>query len=174
MEQEILRLLSNINSPELQAKFIWVKIPFLLIITLFISVTIIAFTKTPYLRLSMLGDAVEIFTYRPFGFPKIRQRWQRIMHRLDTGSEAEYKLAVIEADTLLNEMLQRMRLAGETVDERLQKITSLMIPIVDDLRSAHQVRNSIVYDPDYRFSLTEARKVLLVYQKTLENLDLFR
>ena len=70
-------------------------------------------------------------------------------------------------------MLKKMQLSGETVDERLQKITSFMISNVEELKTAHQVRNSIVYDPDYRLSVSEARRVLLVYQATFEELDLF-
>lgn len=174
MQLEILEFLSKINSPELQEMFWWLKLLFFAVIALFIFPIVVSFTSTPYVRLSMVGDTIEILTYRPFGFPKIRQRWLRIMRRLDTGSEAEYKLAVIEADTLLNEMLQKMRIAGETVDERLQKITPFMIPNMEELRKIHQIRNSIVYDPDYRLPLSEARRVLLVYQKSFEELDLFR
>ena len=76
-------------------------------------------------------------------------------------------------DALLDEMLNKMRIAGETVEERLQNITVFMIPNVEELKGSHQVRNSIVYDPDYRINLSEARRVLLVYQKTFEELDLF-
>lgn len=173
MEQQILELLSKINSPELQGYFIWIKIPFVFIIIGFLIIIFIGVFRTPYLQLSMLGDAVELVTYRPYGFPKMRRRWQRIMRRLDTGSESEYKLAIIEADALLDEMLKKMKLAGETTDERLQKITPFMISNVEELKISHQVRNSIVYDPDYRLGPSEARRALLVYQKTFEELDLF-
>ena len=173
MEEQILGFLSKINSPELQAKLLWIKIPFFLVVVIFIIIIIIAFTRSTYLRLSLFGDAVELLTYRPYGFPKMRRRWQRIMRRLDTGNESEYKLAIIEADGLLDDMLKKMNLRGETVDERIQKITSLMIANVDELKTAHLVRNSIVYDPDYRLSASEARRVLLVYQRTFEELDLF-
>lgn len=174
MEQQIWDILFKINSPELQAKLLWVKIPFFLVIALFIIVIILSVTRTPYFRLSMYGDAMEVITYRPFGFPKMKQQWRKIMRRLDTGSEPEYKLAIIESDTLLDEMLKKMRLAGETMDDRLQAITPLMLPNVEDLKNAHQVRNNIVYNPDYRLNLQETRRVLEVYQKTFENLDLFR
>ena len=173
MEEKILELLSKINASELQTYFIWIKIPFLLVIAFLIVIIIIGITRTPYLRLSVAGDMVELLTYRPYGFPKMRRRWQRVMKRLDTGNESEYKLAIIEADGLLDDMLKKMNLPGETVDDRIQRITSIMIANVDELKTAHLVRNSIVYDPDYRLSASEARRVLLVYQRTFEELDLF-
>lgn len=174
MEEKILEFLAKINASELQAYFIWIKIPFFLVIAVFVLVIGIGLTRTPYLRLSMAGDAVEFLTYRPYGFPKMRRRWQRIMKRLDTGNEAEYKLAVIEADGLLDDMLKKMRLPGETVDDRIQRITPIMIDNVAELKAAHQMRNSIVYDPDYRLNVSEAKRLLLVYQRTFEDLDLFR
>ena len=95
------------------------------------------------------------------------------MQRLDADDEAEYKLAIIEADTLLDEMLKKMRLAGNNVDERLEKVTLFMLPSVEELKVAHRTRSSIVYDVDYRLSLQEARRVLLAYQKAFEQLDFF-
>ena len=174
MEAQILELLSKVNAPELQSWLLmWIKIPFLLIIAFFVVIIFIGMFRTPYLRLSLVGDAVEILTYRPYGFPKMRRRWQKIMRRLDTGVEAEYKLSIIEADSLLDDMLKKMNLPGETVDDRIQRITPLMISNVDELKTAHQIRNSLIYDPDYRLSASEAKRVLLIYQRTFEELDLF-
>ena len=169
-----MEFLSRVNSPELQAKLLWVKFPFLVVTAFFIAVILFSLTRTPYIRLSMVGDAVEILTFRPFGAPRIRGRWRRIMQRLDSGSEAEYKLAIMEADTLLDEVLQKMRVSGSNVDERLQRVTPLMLPSIEELRTAHQARNSVVYDVDYRLGLQEARRILDVYQKAFEELDLFR
>ena len=174
MEAQFLEFLSRVNSPELQGKLLWIKLPFFFAIAFFIAVILIALLRTPYIRLSMVGDAVEIITFRPFGSPRIRRRWQKIMQRLDSDSESEYKLAIMEADTLLDEVLQKMRVSGTNVDERLQKVTQLMLPSIEELRVAHQVRNSIVYDVDYRLGLQEARRVLGIYQKSFEELDLFR
>ena len=173
MEQQILDFILKINSPELQAKLFGIKLLFLSVTGFFIAVIVIALARTPYISLSMIGDAVEIATFRPFGFPKMRRRWQKIMQRLDADDEAEYKLAIIEADTLLDEMLKKMRLAGNNVDERLEKVTLFMLTSVEELKVAHRTRSSIVYDVDYRLSLQEARRVLLAYQKAFEQLDFF-
>ena len=173
MEQQILDFILKINSPELQAKLFGIKLLFLSVTGFFIAVIVIALARTPYISLSMIGDAVVIATFRPFGFPKMRRRWQKIMQRLDADDEAEYKLAIIEADTLLDEMLKKMRLAGNNVDERLEKVTLFMLPSVEELKVAHRTRSSIVYDVDYRLSLQEARRVLLAYQKAFEQLDFF-
>ena len=174
MEQQILEILSRINSSELQAQLWWIKIPFFVITGFFISIIIIALTRTPYINLSSIGDAVELVTFRPFGFPKVRRRWQKVMQRLDSDDASEHKLAIIEADALLDEMLKKMKLAGDSIEERLEKISPFMIASVEELKIAHQKRNSIVYDVDYRLNPQEARRILLSYQKAFEELDLFR
>jgi hypothetical protein len=172
--EQLLEILSRVNSPELQERLLWIKIPFFVVTGFFISGVLVSLTRTPYIPLSTIGDAIELATYRPFGFPKMRGRWQKIMRRLDVDNESEHKLAIIEADALLDEMLKKMNLKGDNIDERLEKITKLMISNVEELKLAHQTRNSVVYDVDYRLSLQEARRVLLVYQRAFEDLDLFR
>ena len=174
--EQVFEILNAINSPAVQNWGIipWIRAICVFISAFFITIVIVSITRTPYLQLSAVGYTVEIATFRPWGVPKILRRWKRILARLDRGTEAEYKLAIMESDVLLDEMLKKMRLKGDTVEERLGRITSIMIPNVEELRGAHEIRNSIVYDPDYRISLMETRRVLEVYQRTFEQLDLFR
>jgi hypothetical protein len=174
MAEQLFDLFSRINSLELQDWLFWIKAPMIFMAVLFVVIIITAIIRTPYLQLSNFGTAVEFITYRPYGMPKMRRRWRRITRRLDAGNESEYKLAIIEADALLDEMLKKMNLKGDTVDERLAKVTPLMIPNLEDLQSAHAIRNNIVYDPDYRIGLMEARRVMGIYELTFQNLDLFR
>jgi len=45
------------------------------------------------------------------------------------------------------------------------------LPNLEEARAAHQTRNNIVHDPNYRLSLDEARKILAVYEKSLIDLQ---
>ena len=99
-------------------------------------------------------------------------KWQKIQQRLETANEAEYKLAVIEADGMLNDILLRMGFRGETLGDRLKILTSAIIPNLNDVAQAHQTRNNVVHDPDYRLTLQEAQKTLEIYKATFTNLDL--
>jgi hypothetical protein len=85
--------------------------------------------------------------------------------------ESEYKLAVIEADSVLDDILKRMGFAGQTLGERLEKLTSASLTNIEEVREAHKTRNNIVHDPNYRLSLDEARKLISIYEKALVDLQ---
>jgi len=87
--------------------------------------------------------------------------------------ESEYKLAVIEADNMVNETLKRMGYGGESLGERLEKLTAATLSNIEEIKEAHQVRNNIIHDPNYRLSLDDARKVLSIFEKAFKDLEAF-
>ncbi len=133
---------------------------------------IFALTKTSWIRYLLLYDVQEFFTFRAFGIGKITSDWESISARLETGSEAEYKLAVIEADAMLDKALYRLGFLGDTLPARLEKITAIAIPNIDELKIVHQTRDNIVHDPNFILSLDQARRTLAVFEQTFKTLDL--
>lgn len=99
------------------------------------------------------------------------KQWFKIKARLDTGQESEFKLALIEADDLLSEVLKRLGYAGETLGERIEKITKASLSNIEDIKEAHKTRNNIVHDPDYRLTLEEAKKNTEIYENALSGLQ---
>jgi hypothetical protein len=128
--------------------------------------------RSAWVKFLFLFDYTEFFTFRPYGLRRVVKKWQKIQQRLETANEGEYKLAVIEIDGMLSDILLRMGFKGETLGERLEIVTSAIIPNLQDLIQAHQVRNNVVHDPDYKLTLQEAQKTLEIYQIAFTNLDL--
>jgi hypothetical protein len=128
--------------------------------------------KFSWKQFVFLFDTTEFFTYRAYGTGTLGNRWKRVLSRLETASEEEYKLSVIEADTMLDESLKRIGFAGETLADRLNKVTVAIVPNLPEVREANRIRNNIVHDPSYRLTLAEARRIIEIYQATFQNLDL--
>lgn len=146
----------------------------LIVISLFFLVIIFhSLRKSSWLKNRFLQDMVEILTYRPYGVKKMAKIWSKIKGRLEAGSESEYKLAVIEADSILNDVLERMGFKGEILGDRLKQVTTDILPNIEETREAHKVRNNIVYDPDYKLTLDQAQKVLKTYEQALRDLQVF-
>jgi len=99
-------------------------------------------------------------------------RWQQAIGRLETANEAEYKLAIIEADAMVDEALKRLGFGGQTMEERLQNISPLVFTNLQELKDAHRLRNNIVHDPNFLLSMDQARRAMGVYQQSLTELDL--
>ena len=105
-------LINFLISPEVQEKLFPVKVAFLVIGFLFLIGIIFCLLKTTYLKWLILQDATEFLTYRPYGAKRITKTWTKILKRLEIADESEYKLAIMEADDLLDNALKRMGYAG--------------------------------------------------------------
>ncbi len=162
-----------ISSPTFTGWLLALKVAFIVFSLFLLGVIIFSLLKCSWLKFILLFDIFEFFTWRPFGVRKIVRVWNKITVRLDTGLESEYKLAVIEADSMLDDILKRMGYAGETLKERLNNLTSATLPNIEEIKATHQVRNNIVHDPDYRLSLDDARAALTVFEQALKDLQAF-
>jgi len=150
-----------------------VKIVFFVVSGLLLFGITYALTRSSYLFWGFMEDASEFLTFRPSGVRKITKTWEKIAARLETGLETEYKLAVIEADGLLDDVLRKMGIKGDTLEDRLKGLTSATLPNLDEIGFAHKSRTEILHNPDQPLSLDEARRLLKVYEDALETLQAF-
>lgn len=170
--EALLETLSIINNPGLQQAltlFRWVFGIFGILLLLF---SLFVLYRTMWMKFAFLFDYTEFFTFRPYGLRKIVNKWKKIQQRIETANEAEYKLAVIEADGMLNDILLRMGFAGETLGDRLKLLTPAIISNLYDIKEAHQIRNNVVHDPHYQLTLKEAQRTLEIYRMAFSSLDL--
>ncbi|OHA63308.1 MAG: hypothetical protein A3E07_03085 [Candidatus Wildermuthbacteria bacterium RIFCSPHIGHO2_12_FULL_45_9] len=170
--ETILQIIAVANSAELQSRLIWLRTPFVILTAFFVFMIGYVLATTSYLQFSLFVEIAEFFAFRPFGLRRLTKKWRRVMRRLETGAEADFKLSILEADTMLAGVLKRMVIPGTTIDEKLMQLSPVVIPNIEDLRNAHQVRNNIAHDPDFRISLLEARRALESYERAFRALDL--
>jgi hypothetical protein len=58
----------------------------------------------------------------------------------------DWKLAIIEADIILDQTLKGRGYAGTSLGERLRSITPSQLSSIDDAWDAHRVRNKIAHE----------------------------
>lgn len=102
---------------------------------------------------------------------KMRRKWQALEKKADSKSASAYKLAVIEADKIIEDILTKAGYRGETMAERLKQITPANISNINDLWTAHRLRNTIAHDIDAKVSRREAKKAIDIFKETLEELQ---
>ena len=61
---------------------------------------------------------------------------------------------------------------GNNFQESIKKAGRLIAPILNEVLEAHEVRNSIVYDPDYKLSAEQAKKILETYELAARGIGL--
>jgi hypothetical protein len=108
--------------------------------------------------------------YIAYGQPEDK-RWEMILARLKRGDEANLKLAVIEADNLLDEILKRMALPGRDMGERLQQFETHELASLDRVWQAHKLRNQIVHEPGIHITQEQAEEAVANIEAALKELE---
>ena len=98
-------------------------------------------------------------------------RWDEIQKHLNSTKEAEWKFAVIEADSLVDYILKSSGYPGDTMGERLKNIDKSQIVTLDCLWEAHKIRNRLAHDMNYFLRYGEAKRAIQLYEKTLKELQ---
>jgi ABC-type lipoprotein release transport system permease subunit len=98
----------------------------------------------------------------------LREKWKRIRGKLEIDNESAWKVAIIEADNLIDDLLKRMGYAGENFGERLAGINPGQIENVEDLKKAHETRNRIIHEENFKLEKEQAEEVLGYYEDFLK------
>ena len=115
---------------------------------------------------------IDVLGAAKFSKRRIIKGWKQIRRRLQKIDEAQYKLAIIEADKLLDEVLKLSGFKGETMADRLKQLNPNQLSNIDDVWQGHKIRNRIVHEPDFSLKQAEALYAIEIYEKALKEFGL--
>lgn len=72
-------------------------------------------------------------------------RIQDMFDHVSSDSPSDWKLAIIEADIILDEILKEKGYGGVSLGERLKSISPSQLQSLDDAWQAHKVRNQVAH-----------------------------
>ena len=101
----------------------------------------------------------------------IATRWQGIEEMGKSANEMQYKMALMEADKLLDHALKALAMPGETLGDRL-KFAAYRYPKISNVWWAHRLRNQLVHESSFYLEPSMARKAVAQYGSTLRLLNL--
>lgn len=78
--------------------------------------------------------------------PRTRLRWNRVMEHANSADEHQWRLAILEADILLNELLDVLGYKGETMAEKMKMVNRSNFNSIDEAWEAHKVRNRVAHE----------------------------
>ena len=73
-------------------------------------------------------------------------RLDDVKNHIQSNNPNDWKLAIIEADIVLDQTLKDRGYAGTSLGERLRSITPSQLGSIDDAWEAHRVRNKIAHE----------------------------
>ena len=93
------------------------------------------------------------------------ERWEHVLGYLSSTNESDWKLAVIEADSMLEDLTDQLELAGDNLGEKLKSSDRNKFKTLDDAWEAHLVRNKIAHEgSQFELSQHEANRVVTLYE----------
>ncbi len=101
--------------------------------------------------------------------PRTQLRWARIMEHAASNDEHQWRLAILEADIMLNELLDLKGYKGETMSEKMKRVNPADFHSIDAAWDAHKVRNKVAHEGS-ESPLTEREKnrVIGLYKRVFE------
>ncbi|TSC57133.1 MAG: Uncharacterized protein Greene041679_427 [Parcubacteria group bacterium Greene0416_79] len=96
----------------------------------------------------------------------VAKRFERVRLHVHSDRESDWRLAVLEADVLLDEMVTGMGYHGDSLGEKLKGIEQSDFTTLEKAWEAHVVRNRIAHE-GAAFALTEreAKRVIGLYEE---------
>lgn len=99
-------------------------------------------------------------------------KWLKVLSHVNSENPAEWRLAIMEADVLLEQALESASFRGETLGEKLKNADPGSFKNIQLAWDAHKVRNSIAHDgSEFLLNQREAQKVIAMYEQALKELN---
>lgn len=95
--------------------------------------------------------------------PRTQLRWNRVMEHANSPDEHQWRLAILEADIMLNELLDVLGYKGETMGEKMKQVNRASFNSIDEAWEAHKTRNRVAHEGSGS-PLTEREKNIVITQ----------
>jgi len=100
------------------------------------------------------------------------ERWERILNYLDSDSQTEWRLAILDADIILDKMLTKSGYHGEGVGEKLKQVEKSDFQTLDSAWEAHKIRNTVAHiGSDTILTKRMAKKAIDLYRQVFEEFE---
>ena len=98
-----------------------------------------------------------------------QNRWQHIQDLIKSYNTNDWRQAIIEADIILEEMLDKMGYDGVTIGDKLKNVERSDFVTLDKAWAAHKVRNQIAHDgSNFKLSREVAEKTIKDFEEVFK------
>lgn len=92
--------------------------------------------------------------------------WQQIQSHVSSDNPNDWRLAIIEADIMLDRVMQEAGYAGNSLGERLKSASPTNFTTLQDAWDAHIIRNKIAHEgQDFVLTQRVAKEAIVKYQR---------
>lgn len=101
------------------------------------------------------------------------RRWQHVTDLMDSRSESDWRLAILEADVMLEELVESLGYHGDSLGEKLKQVERSDFTTIDSAWEAHKIRNTIAHEgSNYTLNEREAKRVIALFEDVFREFEL--
>jgi hypothetical protein len=147
-----------------------------LFLSIFVYVKYISIILSPFLIAAIIYLYKKIVVLRQEEAKKLyiektetgtisNPQWQKILNHTESTNETDWRLAILEADIMLDDLLNNMGLPGDTIADKLKMVEKSDFTTLDNAWEAHKVRNQIAHEGiSFMLNQREAKRVIGLYE----------
>ncbi|MEI6191193.1 MAG: hypothetical protein WCP24_02390 [bacterium] len=95
----------------------------------------------------------------------VNEKWQNVLVHINSSNQSDWKLAILECDIMLSEILEKMGYMQESIGEKLKSIEPSDFTNIEAAWEAHKIRNAIAHEgSDFLINEREAKRVIGLYE----------
>jgi hypothetical protein len=118
-----------------------------------------------------LRDAEALYDEMYRGVRK-SDRLSDVMKHIESNNPNDWKLAIIEADIILDDVLKQKGYVGNSLGDRLKSISTTQLNSLNDAWEAHKVRNRIAHEgADFVLTKRVAEETINRYRRVFSEFD---
>lgn len=99
-----------------------------------------------------------------------QKAWAGVQKHFFAGDDNDLKIAVMEADNVMNDALRYAGIRGINLGERLKNVKKGQMPNIEDVWGAHKLRNEIAHETNFKLKRDTTERALHAYEEALKNL----
>ncbi len=120
-----------------------------------------------------VGPEPSVFT--EFNQPKsvVNEKWAKVLEHMNSVNPSDWRLAIIEADIMLDELLTANGYHGDSVGDKLKGIEPSDMLTLDAAWEAHKVRNRIAHSgSDFELNERETKRVIALFESVFKEYEI--
>ncbi len=96
-------------------------------------------------------------------------KWKQIVEHAESDIPSNWRLAIIEADIMLDDLLFQLHLPGDTMGEKLKAVEKSDFNTIENAWEAHKTRNMIAHEgSDFLLSKRETLRIISLYESVFK------
>ena len=104
---------------------------------------------------------------------KKNEKWEQIIRLINTENQSDWRLAILEADVMLDELLRFAGYHGDSVGEMLKSVEKSDFLSIENAWEAHKIRNRIAHDGSgYLLNEREAKQTIANFEKVFKEFEI--